>query len=193
MWIFIIIIIVAVILFRYYNSDKKELHSTIKQKGGMKLIFQSFINNIQDDFKEYKIIRNTNTELEISVTTHDSKTFYFGIKLGFGDKVIYICDTKRSNFLNAEIAVDGYKSDQVFSYMMILNELKTKYSFITNNEQIINEISQSNKTKNDSLLSSKSSEVQKAEPQITTPAGTAERPDAPIYTNFTKKNTLIHR
>lgn len=191
MWIFIILVVVAVILFRNYNSDKKELHSRIKQKGGMELIFQTFINNIQDDFKEHKIILNTNTELEISATTHDSKIFYFGIKLGFGEKVIYRCDTKRSNFLNADIAVDGYKSDQVFSYMMILDELKNKYTFITNDEQIINEISQSNKSTNDSLSTYPPSLVPTDEPQINTKVESAERPDAPLNTNFTKKPHLF--
>ncbi len=160
MWIFVILIVVAVILFRNYNSDKKELHSRIEQKGGMDRIFQAFINYIEDDFKAHRIILNSNTELEISATTYDGKTFYFGIKLGFGDKVIYRCDIKRSSVLNADIAVEGNKSEQVAPYMMILDELRKKYSFITNDEQIVNERNKSESIKiNSPLVSTKYSHL----------------------------------
>jgi hypothetical protein len=134
MWIFIIIFVVAVIIFLNYNKDKKELHNTVAQKGGMDQIFFDFINFIEDDFKKHSIILNSNTELEISATTHDNKIFYFGIKLGFSNKVVYRCDIKRSNLLNADIAVEGNKSDQVAPYMMILTELRKKHNFITNEE-----------------------------------------------------------
>lgn len=191
MWIFIILVVIAVILFRNYNSDKKELHSRIEQKGGMDRIFQAFINYIEDDFKAHRIILNSTTELEISATTHDGKSFYFGIKLGFGDKVIYRCDIKRSSVLNAVIAVEGNKSDQIAPYMMILDELRKKYNFITNDEQIINENNQSHNPKNDSLLAATHCAIHTDEPQITTPAGTAERPDTPLHTKNTKQSHLI--
>jgi hypothetical protein len=191
MWIFIILIVVAIILFLNYNTDKKELHSRVEQKGGMDQIFQPFIHYIEDDFKTHRIILNSNTELEILATTHDGKTFCFGIKLGFGNKVIYRCDTKRSNVLNADLAVEGNKSDQIAPYMMILDELRKKYTFITNDEQIVNETNRSNSIKNDSLLASPSPVIPTDELLITTQVESEERPEILQYTDSTKKSRLI--
>jgi len=133
MWILIIIIIaIVIILFFNYSSDKQNLHTTIAQKGGMDKIFMEFISCIEDDFKEHKILINSATELEILATTTDNKNFIFGIKQGFSGLVSYRCDTKRSNMLNADLLIEGNRSNQVVSYMMILDALREKYTFIIN-------------------------------------------------------------
>lgn len=154
MWVITIIIIVAIVVFLSYNNDKKELHTTIAQKGGMDKIFLDFLSCIEDDFPKHKILVNTETELEISATSIDNKTFVFGIKLGFGGKVNYRCDTKRSNFLNADILVEGNKSNQVQPYMMMMDELRKKYIFITKDDYNGDVLEQSQSSNTDSLITS---------------------------------------
>jgi len=179
MWVITIIIIVAIVVFLNYNKDKKELHTTIAQKGGMDKIFLDFISCIEDDFPNHKILVNTETELEISATSSDNKTFVFGIKLGFGGKVNYRCDTKRSNFLNADILVEGNKSNQVEPYMMMMDELRKKYSFITKDDYNDDVLEQSQSSRIDSLLDS------------STPfTPTTERSEILIPTNPNKKSHL---
>ena len=68
------------------------------------------------------------TELKIFTLSLDGQNFVFGIKLGFGGKVKYRCDPKRSNYLNAEMVIEGNISNQVQSYQMILSELLKKYT-----------------------------------------------------------------
>lgn len=95
---------------------------------GLNQVFSNFLECIKRDFAEYKIVKMSENELEVFTLTKDGKNFVFANKLGFGGKVNYRCDSKRSNFLNAEIAVEGNISNQVHSYQMILSELIKKYS-----------------------------------------------------------------
>ena len=90
-------------------------------------MFNPFIECIENNFSEYKIVKMTETEIEIFTLSKDGKNFVFCNKLGFGGRVNYRCDPKRSNFLNAEIAVEGNVSNQIQSYRMILEELIKKY------------------------------------------------------------------
>ncbi len=128
MWVVIIIGIIAIFVFFKYNSDKTNLRNNVILKGGLDQVFNDYIECIEQDFAEYKIVKMTETEIEIFTLTKDGKNFVFANKLGFGSKVNYRCDPKRSSFLNAEIAVEGNISNQVQSYQMILGELIKKYN-----------------------------------------------------------------
>ena len=74
----------------------------------------------------------TETEIEIFTLSKDGQNFVFAIKLGFGERVNYRCDPKRSSFLNADISVEGNISNQIQSYQMVLNELIKKYNIMVN-------------------------------------------------------------
>lgn len=125
--VWLIIAIIGVFLFSKYASDKANLRNSVILKGGLDKVFNCYIKCIEQDFAEYKIVRMTETEIEIFTQTKDGKHFVFANKLGFGSKVNYRCDPKRSSFLNAEIAVEGSISNQVQSYQMILNDIIKKY------------------------------------------------------------------
>lgn len=127
MWVVIIIGIVAIFVFSKYSSDKKNLRDNVILKGGLDQVFNHYIECIKQDFADYKIVKMAETEIEIFTQTKDGKKFVFANQLGFGGKVNYRCDTKRSSFLNADIAVEGNVSNQVESYKMILRELINKY------------------------------------------------------------------
>lgn len=126
MWI-IIVVIIVVAGISMYNSDRSELRKNVIQKGGLDEVFKRYIQSIALDFADYKIVKMTETEIEIFARTNDGQNFVFANKLGFGEKVNYRCDPKRSSFLNAEIVVLGNISNQVQSYQMIVNELLMKY------------------------------------------------------------------
>lgn len=128
MWIVVIIAIIAIYFFLKYNGDKTTLRNNVILQGGLDQVFNAYIECIEQDFLEYKIVKMTETEIEIFTLTKDGKNFVFAIKLGFGNKVNYRCDPKRSNFLNADILVAGNISNQVQSYQMILGELIKKYN-----------------------------------------------------------------
>ena len=128
MWIVIVIGVIAIFIFSKYNSDKSELRNKVIFQGGLDQVFSGFIECIASDFAEYKIVKMTETEIEIFALSKNGKNFVFANKLGFSQKVNYRCDTKRSNFLNADIAVEGNVSNQIQSYQMILNELVRKYN-----------------------------------------------------------------
>lgn len=132
MWIIIVIAVIAVITFSKYSNDKTQLRNNVILKGGLDEVFNPFINYIKTDFGEYKIVKMTETEIEIFTLSKDGQNFVFANKLGFGEKVNYRCDTKRSNFLNADIAVEGNISNQIQSYQMILSELIKKYNIVVN-------------------------------------------------------------
>jgi hypothetical protein len=132
MWIVIIITVTAIFIFSRYNSDRTRLRNNVVLKGGLDQVFNSFIGCIDTDFAEYKIVKMTETEIEIFTLSKDGKKFVFANKLGFGEKVMYRCDTKRSSFLNADIAVEGNISNQIQSYQMILSELIRKFKIETN-------------------------------------------------------------
>jgi hypothetical protein len=72
----------------------------------------------------------TETEIEIFTRTKDGRNYVFANKLGFGEKVNYRCDPKRSSFINSDIAVEGNISNQIQSYQMILTELVRKYNIV---------------------------------------------------------------
>lgn len=131
MWVAIIIGIIAIFVFFKYNGDKTELGNNVVLNGGLDQVFSGFIECIASDFAELKIVKMTETEIEIFALSKDGKNFVFANKLGFGQKVNYRCDTKRSSFLNADIAVEGNVSNQIQSYEMILNELIKKYNLVT--------------------------------------------------------------
>lgn len=126
MWI-VIIGILVIIVFSKYHSDKINLRNNVVLQGGLDQVFNSFIKCIQQDFAEYKIVKMSETEIEIFTLSKDGKKFVFANKLGFGEKVNYRCDTNRSSFLNADIAIEGNISGQIQCYQMILRELVKKY------------------------------------------------------------------
>lgn len=128
MWILIIITaIVAFFLFSKYSSDKSQLRNNVILQGGLDQIFSEFLKCINRDFAEYKIVKMSENEIEVFTLTSCGQNFVFANKLGFGGKVNYRCDPKRSNFLNSEFAVEGNISNQVHSYTMMLNEIIKKY------------------------------------------------------------------
>ena len=128
MWISIIIGTIAIFIFLKYNRDKTSLRNNVILQGGLDQVFNPYIECIDSDFAEYKIVKMTETEIEIFTLTKDGKNFVFANKLGFGGKVNYRCDPKRSSYLNAEIAVEGNISNQSQSYQIILGELIKKYN-----------------------------------------------------------------
>jgi hypothetical protein len=130
MWIIIVIAVIAIIIFSKYNNDKTQLRNNVILKGGLDQVFSPFIDCIATDFSDYKIVKMTETEIEIFTLSKDGQNFVFANKLGFGERVNYRCDPKRSSFLNAEVAVEGNISNQLQSYQMILNELIRKYSIM---------------------------------------------------------------
>lgn len=132
MWIIIVIAVIAIVIFSKYSNDKTQLRNNVILKGGLDQVFSPFIDCIATDFPEYKIIKVTETEIEIFTLSKDGQNFVFANKLGFGERVNYRCDLKRSSFLNAEIAVEGNISNQMQCYQMVLNELIKKYSIIVN-------------------------------------------------------------
>ncbi len=132
MWILIVIAIVAIFLFSKYSSDKSQLRNNVILQGGLDQVFSKFLECIKQDFAEHKIVKMSENELEVFTLTKDGQNFVFGNKLGFGGKVNYRCDPKRSNYLNAEVAVEGNISNQVQSYQMILSELIKKYAIEIN-------------------------------------------------------------
>lgn len=131
MWILIVLAVVAIFMYSKYSSDKSQIRNNVILKGGLDQVFADFIERVEQDFADYKIVKMTETELEIFTQTKNGKNFVFANKLGFGSKVNYRCDPRRSSFLNAEIAVEGNVSNQVESYQMILSELIKKYQIET--------------------------------------------------------------
>ncbi|MGG9962738.1 hypothetical protein [Ferruginibacter sp. SUN106] len=131
MWILIVIAIAVVFFFSKYSSDKSQLRKNVILQGGLDQVFINFLECVKRDFAEYKIVKMSENELEIFTLTKDGQNFVFVNKLGFGDKVNYRCDPKRSNYLNAEIVVEGNVSNQVQSYQMILSELIKKHAIET--------------------------------------------------------------
>ncbi|MBS1758996.1 MAG: hypothetical protein JST23_02640 [Bacteroidetes bacterium] len=127
MWILIVIVIIAIMIFSKYSSDKTQLRNNVVLQGGLDQVFHDFLECIAQDFADYKIVKMSETEIEIFTMTKDGQRFVFANKLGFGSKVNYRCDQKQSSFLNAEFAVEGNVSNQVQSYEMILSELQKKY------------------------------------------------------------------
>lgn len=132
MWIIIVIVVIAIIIFSKYNNDKTHLRNNVILKGGLDQVFSPFIECVDTDFSEYKIVKMTETEIEIFTLSKDGQNFVFANKLGFGGRVNYRCDPKRSSFLNADVAVEGNISNQIQSYQMILNELIKKYNIMVN-------------------------------------------------------------
>lgn len=132
MWWIIILIVIAILIFSKYNNDKTQLRDNVILQGGLDQVFSSFLGCIETDFAEYKIVKMTETEIEIFTLSKDGKNFVFANKLGFGEKVNYRCDTKRSSFINADIAVEGNISNQIQSYQIILNELIKNYNIEIN-------------------------------------------------------------
>lgn len=128
MWILIVIAILAIFLFSKYSSDKSQLRNNVILQGGLDQVFVNFLECIKRDFAEHKIVKMSENELEVFTMTKDGQNFVFANKLGFGGKVNYRCDPKRSSYLNADIAVEGNISNQVQSYQMILSELIKKYA-----------------------------------------------------------------
>jgi hypothetical protein len=128
MWIAIVIGVIAIFIFSKYSSDKSELRNKVVSQGGLDTVFSGFIECIASDFVEHKIVKMSETEIEIFALSKNGKNFVFANKLGFGQKVNYRCDTKRSSYLNADIAVEGNVSNQIQSYQMILGELARKYN-----------------------------------------------------------------
>lgn len=131
MWIIVVIVVIAILLFSKYSSDKTQLRNNVVLQGGLDQVFQDFLQCIAQDFEEYKIVKMSETEIEIFTMTKDGQRFVFANKLGFGSKVNYRCDQKQSSFLNAEFAVEGNVSNQVQSYELILGELIKKYKIQT--------------------------------------------------------------
>lgn len=131
MWILIIIIIIVILIFSKYSSDKTQLRNNVVLQGGLDQVFHDFLDCISQDFAEHKIVKMSETEIEIFTMTKDGQRFVFANKLGFGNKVNYRCDQKQSSFLNAEFAVEGNVSNQIQSYEMIMNELVKKYRIST--------------------------------------------------------------
>lgn len=132
MWIIIVIAVIAIIIFSKYSNDKTQLRNNVILKGGLDQVFSPFIDCIATDFSEYKIVKMTETEIEIFTLSKDGQNFVFANKLGFAERVNYRCDPKRSSFLNADVAVEGNISNQIQSYQMILNELIKKYNIMLN-------------------------------------------------------------
>lgn len=131
MWIVIVIAIIGILLFSKYSSDKSQLRNNVLLQGGLDQVFHDFLQCIAQDFEDYKIVKMSETEIEIFTMTKDGQRFVFANKLGFGSKVNYRCDQKQCSFLNAEFAVEGNVSNQVQSYEMILGELIKKYKIQT--------------------------------------------------------------
>jgi hypothetical protein len=128
MWILIVLAVVAIFIYAKYSNDKTQLRNNVILKGGLDQVFADFIERVKHDFADYKIVKMTETEIEIFTMTKDGQRFVFANKLGFGSKVNYRCDQKQSSFLNAEFAVEGNVSNQLQSYEMILSELVRKYN-----------------------------------------------------------------
>lgn len=131
MWILIVLVIIAIFIFSKYSSDKTQLRNNVVLQGGLDQVFSEFLECIAQDFQDYKIVKMSETEIELFTMTKDGQRFVFANKLGFGSKVNYRCDQKQSSFLNAEFAVEGNVSNQAQSYAMIINELKKKYKIVT--------------------------------------------------------------
>lgn len=113
MWIAIIIGVITIFIFSKYSSDKTNLRNNVILKGGLDQVFNNYIKCIEQDLAENKIVKITETEIEIFTQTKDGKNFVFATKLGFSSNLNYRCDKKRSSFLNAEIAVEGNIANQV--------------------------------------------------------------------------------
>lgn len=127
MWILIIIGLIVIFLFSRYNSDKTQLRNNVILQGGLDEVFKDFLECLSQDFADYKIVKMSETEIEIFTITKDGQRFVFANKLGFGNKVNYRCDKKQSSFLNAEFAAEGNVNYQIQCYNMIRNELVKKY------------------------------------------------------------------
>ncbi|MCU0430151.1 MAG: hypothetical protein MUF42_09290 [Cytophagaceae bacterium] len=128
MWWIIFLLVIAFFVFNKYQKDKTNLRDIISANGGMDVIFEQFIECLNHDFLHYKIIKITETELEIAAVSPKGETFVFGIKQGFSGVVNYRCDKNKSNILNAEIVVEGRIANQVESYKVIYSELLKKYN-----------------------------------------------------------------
>jgi hypothetical protein len=131
MWIVIVIAIIAILLFSKYSSDKSQVRNNVVLQGGLDQVFHDFLQCIAQDFEDHKIVKMSETEIEIFTMTKDGQRFVFANKLGFGSKVNYRCDQKQISFLNAEFAVEGNVSNQVQPYELILSELIKKYKIQT--------------------------------------------------------------
>ena len=128
MWWILIALIVIFCYIKYVN-DRNRLRNSVVINGGMGDVFKDFVAKISEEFAESKILKMTDTELEIMAVSMDQQVFIFGIRVGFSGLVNYRCDHQRSNFINAQFAVQGSASNQVACYKMLIDNLRLQHDF----------------------------------------------------------------
>ena len=81
MWIAIVIGVIAIFIFSKYSSDKSELRNKVVSQGGLDTVFSGFIECIASDFVEHKIVKMSETEIEIFALSKNGKNFVFANRL----------------------------------------------------------------------------------------------------------------
>lgn len=125
-WIILGLIIISVLYTNYVN-DKRRLHNKIVLKGGMNEVFEDFLNRVNNDFENFKIIKMTETELEFASVYNQSVVLFWGIKYGFSEVASFKVDTSaHKNHINALAVVTAGVNRQVECYETLIKELANK-------------------------------------------------------------------